>query len=353
MATARNGKLRLGIIGCGWATSNLHLPALRRIPQCDVVALAGVDKQRLEQFGRRWNVPNQFTEPTELIHHPQVEAVAVCVPPGDHAGLAAAAIKSGKHVFIEKPLALTVDHADRLLELATGTRAKVLVGFNLRWHRLVREAKAMIEAHRVGTLSVVRTAFTNSLCHDDRIVAWRRDRSCGGGVIQDLAVHHFDLWRYLFSSEVQEISVSARSERWQDEAAVISARMRNGILVSSIFASGTGESHEVECYGEAGRLCLSCYRSDGLRLFTGQSRGLVGIAQAAATKAKELPRMIHRMRIGGEVFASYDAQWRHFLQCIRTGRSVGCSVQDGKRAVELAVAATESLLTGQPISLKP
>jgi myo-inositol 2-dehydrogenase/D-chiro-inositol 1-dehydrogenase len=353
MTTVPNGRLRLGIIGCGWATSNLHLPALRRIPHYDVIAAADLDKERVEHFGSRWNIRYRFTEATELIHHPEIDAVAVCVPPGDHAGLATIAINSGKHVFIEKPLALTVDQADRLLECAKGTAAKVLVGFNLRWHRLVREAKAMLDAHRLGPLSVIRTAFTNSLCHDESIVAWRRDRSCGGGVIHDLAVHHFDLWRYLLSSEVQEIAVSARSERWQDEAAVISARMRNGILVSSIFASGTGESHEVECYGEGGRLSLSCYRCDGLRLFTGEKRGLAGFVRAAVAKVTQLPRMMHRIRIGGEIFASYDAQWRHFLQCIQTGRSVSCSVQDGKRAVELAVAATESLFTGQPISLKP
>ena len=353
MPTALENKLRLGIIGCGWATANLHLPALQRIPQYDVIAVADVDKKRVEDFGSRWNIRHRFTEAAMLIEHPEVDAVAVCVPPGDHAGLAITAIKAGKHLFIEKPLALTVDHADRLLECANGTTATVLVGFNLRWHRLVREAKAILDAHRLGPLSLMRTAFTTSLRHDERIAAWRRDRSCGGGVIQDLAVHHFDLWRYLLSSEVQEISVSARSARWQDETAVISARMMNGILVSSVFASGTDESHEVECYGEAGRLSLSCYRCDGLRLFTGRKRGLAGLVREVTLKMATLPRMMHGIRIGGEIFASYEAQGRHFLHCVRTGQSVGCAVQDGKRAVEIAVAATESLLTGQPISLKP
>jgi predicted dehydrogenase len=352
MPTALRNKLRLGIIGCGWATANLHLPALRRIPQYEVIAVADVDKKRAEESGRIWNVRYRFADSTALIEHPEVDAVAICVPPGDHAQLATAAIKTGKHVVIEKPLALTVDHADRLVECAKDTTATILVGFNLRWHRLVRQAKAELDAGRLGRLTVMRTAFTNALCHDDRIVAWRRERSCGGGVIQDLAVHHFDLWRHLLSAEVQEISVSARSERWQDEAAVISARMTNGILVSSVFASGTGESHEVECYGEAGRLSISCYQCDGLRIFTGEKQGLPGLVRQAAAKAAALPRMMNRMRLGGEIFASYDAQWRHFFDCVQTGKAVACSVQDGKRAVELAVAATESVLTGQSISLK-
>ncbi|HEX2055818.1 MAG TPA: Gfo/Idh/MocA family oxidoreductase [Nitrospiraceae bacterium] len=350
-ATLAN-KLRLGIIGCGWATANLHVPALRRIPQYELIAVADMDRTRVEEFGSRWGVRYRFGDARALIEHSEVDAVAVCVPPGDHASVATAAIKAGKHVFIEKPLTLTVDHADRLLECASGTRAKVLVGFNLRWHRLVRQAKAMLNAHRLGPLILMRTVFTNALCHDERIVAWRRHRSCGGGVIQDLAVHHFDLWRYLLASEVQEISVSARSERWQDEAAVISARMTNGMLVSSVFASGTSERHELECYGEAGSLSVSCYHYDGLRMFSPRKRALPGLIREVAAKAMTLPRMVNRMRSGGEISASYESQWRHFLDCVQTGAPVGCSVLDGKRAVELAVAATESLLTGQSVSLK-
>jgi myo-inositol 2-dehydrogenase/D-chiro-inositol 1-dehydrogenase len=353
MATALKNKLRLGIVGCGWATANLHLPALRRIPHYDVVALADMDVERAEVLGSRLGVRYRLADALELIEHPEVDAVAVCVPPGDHAGLAIAAIKAGKHVFIEKPLALTIDQADRLVDSAKQADTKVLVGFNLRWHRLVRQAKTMLDDHRLGQLTVMRTVFTNALRHDERIAAWRRDRSRGGGVIQDLAVHHFDLWRFLLSADVQEISVSARSERWQDEAAVISARMANGVLISSVFASGTSETHELECYGEAGRLRVSCYHCDGLQSSFGGNRGLASLIQDAAAKASALPYAIRGMRNGGEIAASYNAQWRHFLECIQTRSPVACSVEDGKRAVELAVAAAESALTGQTVSLKP
>ena len=352
MATVLKNKLRLGIIGCGWATANLHLPALRRIPHYDLVAVADTDAGRAEVLGSRLGVRYRLSDALELIEHPEIDVVAVCVPPGDHASLAIAAIRAGKHVFIEKPLTLTVDQADWLADSAKQTEAKVLVGFNLRWHRLVRQAKAMLDDHRLGSLTVMRTIFTNALRHDERIAAWRRDRSRGGGVIQDLAVHHFDLWRFLLSADVQEISVSARSERWQDEAAVISARMANGILVSSVFASGTSESHELECYGDAGRLRVSCYRCDGLQSSFGENRGLASLFRDAAAKASALPYAIRATRYGGEIAASYEAQWRHFLECIQTGGSVTCSVEDGRRAVHLAVAAAESALTGQPVSLK-
>ncbi|MET0514326.1 MAG: Gfo/Idh/MocA family oxidoreductase [Nitrospiraceae bacterium] len=353
MSPTTNEKLKLGIIGCGWAAVNLHLPTLRRMPEYDVVAVADMNFGQAQTIGNRFEVRHRFREASELLEYPALDAVAICTPPGDHASLAIAAINAGKHVVIEKPLTLTLAQADRLVESATRTEIKVLVGFNLRWHRLVREAKALLDANGLGPLTLMRTVFTNSLVHDDRIVAWRRDRSCGGGVIQDLAVHHFDLWRFLLRSEVQEISVSARSNRWQDEAAVISARMANGILVSSVFASGTGERHELECYGEAGQLRVSCYRYDGLQRSSMGTSSLTGRLANAAAKVMALPGAFVRMRSGGEISASYHAQWRHFHDCIRIGSPVGCTVEDGRRAVALATAATESSLTGHPIILKP
>jgi myo-inositol 2-dehydrogenase/D-chiro-inositol 1-dehydrogenase len=351
MSTGHNEKLKLGIIGCGWATANLHLPALRRIPGYAVVALVDRDLQRAQELGGRFNIRRCFSEASEVIAGADVDAVAICVPPADHADLAIAAIHAGKHVFIEKPMTLSIEQADRVVECAAAADRKVLVGFNLRWHRLILQAKAMLDEGRLGALSLMRTIFTNALRHDDRIPAWRRDRSLGGGVIQDLAVHHFDLWRFLLSTDVQQISVSGRSERWQDEAAAVSARMANGILISSVAASGTSETHELECYGEAGRLRVSCYRYDGLQQYP-EPAGLAGLIRGAYDKAMAWPYAVSRMRCGGEIAASYDAQWRHFLHCMRTGARVGCTVEDGRRAVQLAVAATESLLTGQPITVK-
>ncbi len=350
----RDDKLNLGIIGCGWATANLHLPALRRVPGCTVVALADMELPRAQEFGRRLGIRHCFSDAADVITHPKVDAVAVCVPPDDHARLTIAAIQEGKHVFIEKPMTLMIDQADRIAELALRTNLKVMVGFNLRWHRLILQAKGMLDDRRLGSLALMRTVFTNALRHDDDMPAWRQDRSRGGGVIQDLAVHHFDLWRFLLSTEVQEIFVAARSKRWHDEAAVISARMADGMLVSSVFANGTSENHELECYGDAGRLQVSCYRYDGLQSFSRQrSSFITGLVHDAATKVMALPHAIRQMRCGGEVAASYDAQWRHFFDCIRNGAQVGCTVEDGRRAVNLAVAATESLVTGQPIGVKP
>ena len=346
-----NNDIKIGIIGCGWATEHLHLPALRRVGRYQVVALADLDIKRSEALALRTGTSRYYDNPSQIIDHPDVEAVAVCVPPSHHASLALAAISAGKHVFIEKPMTLTVDQADQLVAAAMESKVRVLIGFNLRWHRLVREAKQMLNDNSVGPLVMMRTAFTNALQYDETSPAWRKDRVCGGGVIHDLAVHHFDLWRFLLSSEVQEISATSRSESWHDAASVISARMTNGILVSSVFAHGTSNDHQLDMYGAKGKLTISLYRHDGLRCSLHPQNRIVDMLQHVTSKAMVVPSPIAALRSRGEISSSYDQQWKHFYDCVRIGTRVNCTVADGRRAVELAVAAGESSITGRPISM--
>jgi predicted dehydrogenase len=77
-----------------------------------------------------------------------------------------------------------------------------MVAFNLRWHRLVRQAREVIQRRTLGPLTLIRTALTS---YHENVPEWRRRRELGGGALFELAVHHFDLWRFLLQSEVEEV----------------------------------------------------------------------------------------------------------------------------------------------------
>src|SRR2546423_90178 len=110
--------IRLGVIGCGQVAELRHLPALRRVSGVEVAALADVDPLRLERVARQFGVARRCSNYSDLIETGDVDAVAVCVPPALHAVVARAALDAGKHVFIEKPLALCLAECDLLLESA-------------------------------------------------------------------------------------------------------------------------------------------------------------------------------------------------------------------------------------------
>src|SRR2546423_4747394 len=198
--------VRLGIIGCGAVTERHHLPALKRVREINGVGLADQDCNRLERLGREYQVPGRHTTWRELIDADNVDAVAVCLPPQVHAEVALAALERGKHLFIEKPLALNLADCDRLIEASKlDPSRKIMVGFNLRWHRLVRQTRDIINRNELGPIKLVRTVFTSGKQPGASSSAWRSSRDTGGGVIFDLGVHHFDVVRFLLESEVEEV----------------------------------------------------------------------------------------------------------------------------------------------------
>jgi predicted dehydrogenase len=147
--TGKREPLRVGIIGCGRAAETRHLPAVQYLPEVRVIAAASRDPERLRRVAEHFLIRHRYADYMALLENPAVEAVAVCVPAAFHVPVALAALDAGKHVLVEKPLALDLDEGDRLVQRAGQSSRKVMMGFNLRWHPLVRRA---LELARQGVL---------------------------------------------------------------------------------------------------------------------------------------------------------------------------------------------------------
>jgi myo-inositol 2-dehydrogenase / D-chiro-inositol 1-dehydrogenase len=343
--------LGVGLIGCGFVAELRHLPALEAAEQMRVVALADLDPVPLERVGRRFGVERLHQDPHSLIEDPAVEAVAVCVPAAHHADLTLAAIDAGKDVFVEKPLALTLEDCDRIIERAERSPRKVMVGFNLRWHRLVRRARDVIQAGKIGPVDSIQTVFTGSI--RDVGGRGRTDPQPGGGVLMEKGVHHYDLWRYLLGSEVQEVSGISPSGRFEDDQVVVSAQMTNGALASTLLADYSIHRNELSVHGRDGRLELCCLAFDGLRVAPSSriGRDVRSRLGGVATTIQELPRGLAALRVGGDYIASFHAEWRHFFDCVRHGAPVESTPESSRRVLEVALAAAESARRGEVVSV--
>ena len=346
-----SNKVRLGVVGCGRVSELRHLPALREAREFEVTALSDVDDARLERVAERFGIKGRYRDYRELIEDGGVDALAVCVPPKLHAEVALAALAAGKHTFVEKPLALRLEDCDLLsARAAAAPSLKVLVGFNMRWHRLAREARARVRAGELGEVKLVRTVFTSGIRLGGDFAEWRRARETGGGVLFELGTHHFDLLRFLLGDEVEEVSAASHAP---DETAVFMARTRGGAQVVSAFSEGTGENHELEIYGERGWLRVACYRADGLeRLSLGQYPCSVSTRAGGMKRTlRELPRLVRQLRRGGDYVATYAGEWRHFAAAILKDEPVESTLEDGRRALEIVLAAMEASETGRAVKL--
>jgi myo-inositol 2-dehydrogenase / D-chiro-inositol 1-dehydrogenase len=346
--SAAASPLGVGVIGCGRVAESRHIPALQDLPGARVAALADVDPARLHQVADRYGIQRRYASAAELLADQGVDVVAVCVPAAFHAEVALAALDAGKHLFVEKPLALSLEECDRILERAARTPVKTTVGFNLRSHRLVRRAREIVGRGDLGPIEGLSSVSSGKARFDPAAPAWRSQQEMGGGVLFEQAIHHFDAWRLLLQTEVEE--VVARSHGG-DETAVVSATLASGALVSAIFSEASSEHNEFAIYGQAGRLAFSCFRFDSLELSSAATPPgtTASRLRALRTTLTELPNGLLVARRGGDFDRSYQAEWAAFLHAIRTGGPPPCTLEDGRRAVQIALAALASAASGQPV----
>ena len=351
MAQARHEPVRLGIVGCGYAATDRHLPALRRVPEVEVVALADVDAAALQSAAERWGVTRRYATTEELVADGDVEAVAVCIPAAAHAEATIAALEAGKHVLVEKPLTRTLTEADAVLTAAARASVQATVGFNLRWHSHTRRAREALADGWLGAPHALHSSFTDQALARPGLPEWRRRRELGGGALIDKAIHHFDLWRVLLGDEVEEVFAQSNSERSDDETLTVTARAAGGTLATLVASDVTATTNAVTVFGETGSLELDFYRADGVAHAT--AADVPGAPRTRARRALAATKILARnaadLRRGGIFLASYAAQWRAFAAAIRSGAALDCSLEDGKRALQVALAAARSVRTGRPV----
>ena len=346
--------LRLGFIGCGGVTQEGHLRALRTVAEIEVVALADIDPSRLQFAGERFGISHRYRDAAALLADPTVEAVAVCVPVRHHVEVALAVLQARKHLFLEKPLALSLADSDRLIEATAGSSLTIQMGFNLRWHRLVRQAQARLREGTLGRIVAVRSALTSDVRFHRDVPDWRKRRCDGGGEFFETAIHHFDLWRFLLDTTIEEIFAHSCSNDWDDETTVVTARLANGALASAMFSIATAGSSELEIYGEKARLSLSLFRFDGLEL--AETATPVADVRTRLRKLAQtvtmLPWATLRARSGGDFIDSYRLAWRHFADCVRRSAPASCTLNDGQHALRAVLAAVESVDLRRPVPIE-
>lgn len=343
--------IRVGIVGCGRVSWERHLLPLRRLPGFKVVAVCDRIAERSERVGELYGADRRLTDYRRLIELPDVDAVAVLTETGSHAEVGVAVLDAGKHLFLEKPLALTLHDAEALLAAERRSGRIAQVCFNLRWHRLITQAKAAIDAGILGQIKAIRSVYTHDRTGSNAPV-WHRKLSSGGGVTFNEGVHHYDLWRYLLGCDFEQVhAVGRSSDVYEDETCVSIAKLSGGILGTSVMSFLSGPNSELEVFGESGRLLISLYRFDGLQFYSSRTYpgALADRLKRGVRAMLSLPALLTDARHGGGFQASFAGCWRSFGDAIRYGKSPLCTLDDGRKALEVALASVESEAKGCPV----
>lgn len=227
-------RLRVGVIGVGAFAEACHIPGLQSHPQADVVMICGRSRERTSALAARFAIASITLDPTELCQSDELDAVTICTPTHTHAALAILALRHGKHVFCEKPLALSAVEAAEMARVARASGVIHQVGFTFRHLFGVRELKRRVEEGAVGEpiFLHMRHEYFDGL-QSGLPVGWQHHRAtAGGGVLRDTGAHLFDLARFILGpigAVRAEVLESVRPGVETDDIASVGLRLAGGV----------------------------------------------------------------------------------------------------------------------------
>lgn len=198
-------KVRVGIIGAG-GISELHTQGYQKLENVELVAVCDLDEEKARNYANKYNIPHVFTDYNEMLKMKELDAVSVTTWNNGHAPISIAALKAGKHVLCEKPLAMNAEEAKEMVDTAKETEKLLMVGFVRRFENNANFIKEAIEDGELGNIYYAKTGYMRKWGNPG---GWFCDKKrSGGGPIIDLGVHVIDLIRYI-TGKPQAVSVMA------------------------------------------------------------------------------------------------------------------------------------------------
>ncbi|MDF5890261.1 Gfo/Idh/MocA family oxidoreductase [Pseudomonas syringae pv. syringae] len=331
---------RLGLIGAGRMGSFHGQTAARHIPGACLAAIADPTPGQAARLAAELGVERVYTDPQQLLDDPDIDGVLIAAPARSHAELVISAARGGKGVFCEKPMAITLDEADRAIAIAAAADAQMTlqVGFNRRFAKSFRTAHLDVVAGRIGTPQLLRSltrdpALNNPVASPQWVI------------FLETLIHDFDTLRYLNpGAEAVEVFVMADALIAPDyknkgflDTAVVTIRFDNGAIATAEanFQAVYGYDVRGEVFGSAGMLTMGSVNDSDLVRYL--ASGIQGDTQRLDT---DLLR------------DAYVAELNHFADCLRTGAKPLASGEDARAALAIARACIESFQQGKAVRVE-
>ncbi len=269
---ARKDYVRVGVIGCGKIAQLRHIPEYAANENARIVGFFDSVRERAEDMAARYGGV-AFSTLDDLLSCDEIDAVSVCTANSTHKDITVAALRKGKHVLCEKPMAATVAECEDMTEIARSEGKWLMVAHNQRFFGIHKRAKELLQAGAIGKPLTFRTAFghagPDNWSIDSGTSNWFFDKAKSAfGVMADLGVHKIDLMRYLLGCDVAEISamLGTLDKKYAngepvgvEDNAIALCRMENGVI-GTVCVSWTyyGEQdNDTTIYGSEGIMKLS------------------------------------------------------------------------------------------------
>jgi len=322
-------RLGIGVIGAGGFGQSVLLPALMAAGGVDPVAIVSAGGTSARRIGEQYRFRFAATRAEEVLRNDDVDVVFVLTRHDLHAQLVIAALDAGKHVFTEKPLALSLDQLEAISKAREGARGDVMVGFNRRFAPMVTKLKEHFSA-RAHPLALTYRVNAGFIPSDH----WVHDPVEGGGRILGEACHFVDLLHHIVGAPVQRVFAEnfAGSAKFRgDDNVIVSLRFADGSVGSLLYTAAGDDrisKERIEVYGDGAVAILEDFRSLEL------ARAGRGRTERSSNQEKGFPEEMQR-----------------FLEAVRSGGPMPIPFEQSRASTMATLAITESLRTGAPVAL--
>jgi predicted dehydrogenase len=363
-----NDQLNVGVIGVGAFMGRQHLPNIRRNPSYRIHTLCDLNADLLRQRATEFKPLKCASNSDEVFEDPGIDVIFVGTRSQTHAAFIEKALSKGKHVFVEKPMTMTLAETARILGMAKGSTANVGVGFNRRFSPIMIEARRRFHGYKNGPANIIYRIVDD---HDVR-PGYIFDLEDGGGHLLQEGCHIFDLLAWFLGEEPVEIYAAGPLET--DNLLILKF---SGGSLASVICGGKGglfypkESMEVFCNrttlivdhffelrqdGPAGNEILTFALDPKSAPLPGNGRDMTALYRSLFDQRPPPEKQDHATQIAAHkilVDKGHDRVIDAFARDILDGRRFSVGAVDGARATICALKGYESIRANRPVPIRP
>jgi predicted dehydrogenase len=334
-------KVGFAVVGLGAIAQGAMLPAFRHAKRARLVALVSRDKRKAGRLARKFaaEVAYSAEEFGACLENPEVDAIYLATPQGEHLSATIAAARAGKHVLCEKPLAVSSEQSAEMVRVCEECGVQLMTAYRKYYEPSALYLKKLIQSGKLGKIDVINTSFSE-LHVPGRSLAWMLDsRMAGGGPLMDLGVYCVNISRWLVEEDPVEVSAHAWKkdvERFREVEEGISFRMHfaSGLVVQGTSTYSSVLSSFVFVQGTKGWACLTpAFPFDEERRLNGKIGGTW---------------FEKKFRVVDEFAPELDA----FAVAIQTKKGVAPDGRQGHRDMVILEAIYESAREKEPVGIR-
>ena len=252
-------KIRWGILGAGGIADRRTMPGMLLAEHAEIVAIMELDAAVAESLRQKYNAKRAYTDEAALVSDPEIDAVYIASPVSCHARQVMLAADHNKHCLAEKPIAMSADEGERIVNYCREKGVLLAVGLMMRFGAYVQAMRDAIQKGKIGDVVSCYAQFT--CWYPDMPGSWRQNKSRGGGgALMDMGVHCIDLVRYVTGLEVKQVAAMHDTMTFHyevEDSSTVLMRMENGALCtvqSNFNIPDDAALWRLEFFGTKGRL---------------------------------------------------------------------------------------------------